>query len=178
MCAGFAGRAMARFIANPIVREDMPTHQKTGSPAALAKNVALYVNAKRVLIGARKLLHMRLKPPTTVSTGAGNDRVFGRHRQRFDDRFYRFVRYVRPETATMKHSYYVVMIDYGKRGREAVVDPEITCRGIVDRIKSHEYQNIVFIHRIEDGLVEDVTDELIDAAELVLKEEYEAARAA
>ena len=74
--------------------------------------------------------------------------------------------------------YLVVMIDYGKRGREAIVDPEVTRRDVVDRIKSHEYQNICFIHEIDDGLVEDVTDELIDAAELILKEEYEAARAA
>jgi hypothetical protein len=84
----------------------------------------------------------------------------------------------RPETAAMKHSYFVTMIDYGKRGREAIVDPEMTRRDVVDRIKSHEYQSIVFIHHVEDGSVEDVTDELIDAAELILKDEYNAARAA
>jgi hypothetical protein len=78
----------------------------------------------------------------------------------------------------VKHSYFVTMIDYGKRGLEAIVDPEMTRRDVIDRIKSHEYQNIVFIHHVEDGLVEDVTGELIDAAELILKEEYRAARVA
>jgi len=75
-------------------------------------------------------------------------------------------------------NYYVVMIDYGRRGREAIVDPEITRRQIVDRIKSGEYRDIAFIHHVEDGLVEDVTSELIDAAELILKEEYRASRVA
>jgi hypothetical protein len=76
----------------------------------------------------------------------------------------------------ISHSYYVCMIDHGKRGLEAVVDPEITWRGMVSRIKSGEYQNIAFIHRIEDELVEDVTSALIDEAELELKEEYRATR--
>lgn len=75
------------------------------------------------------------------------------------------------------HSYYVVMIDYGKRGLEAVAKPEQTRRDIVACIKSHEYQNIVFIHFIDGLFVEDVTSELIDAAELELKDEYRAARA-
>ena len=64
------------------------------------------------------------------------------------------------------HSYFVVMIDNGKRGMEAIVDPEVTRQGVIDRIKSHEYQNIVFIHHVDDLCVEDVTGELIDAAEL------------
>jgi len=69
----------------------------------------------------------------------------------------------------IKHSYFVVMIDYGKRGREAIVDPEITERGIVERIAFGEYPNIVFIHHVDDGLVEDVTHDLIDAAEELLR---------
>lgn len=67
------------------------------------------------------------------------------------------------------HSYFVVMIDHGKRGLEAVVDPEITRRSVVDRIKSGEYSDIAFIHEIRDFLVEDVTAELIDEAEAALK---------
>ena len=70
----------------------------------------------------------------------------------------------------IKHSYFVVMIDYGKRGREAIVDPEITERGIVECIAFGEYSNIVFIHHVDDGLVEDVTHDLIDAAEELLRE--------
>lgn len=57
--------------------------------------------------------------------------------------------------------YFVVMIDYGRRGREAIVDPELTRRNVVDRINSGEYTNISFIHRIRDCLVEDVTNELL-----------------
>ena len=66
----------------------------------------------------------------------------------------------------MKHSYYVVMCDYGARGREAIVDPEITRREVVDRIASGEYRHVNFIHHVEDGLVSDVTDELFEEAEL------------
>jgi len=66
----------------------------------------------------------------------------------------------------MKHSYYVVMIDYGSKGREAIVDPEITQRGIVARIKSGEYGTIHFIHYIDTdaGCVTDVTNELLTKA--------------
>lgn len=70
-----------------------------------------------------------------------------------------------------QHSYYVVMIDYGKRGREAIVDPEITRREVISRIKSGEYRHVVFIHHIQDGLVEDVTDDFFSEAEEQLREE-------
>ena len=64
------------------------------------------------------------------------------------------------------HSYYVVMVDYGRRGQEAIVDPEVTRSGVISRIASGEYgQEISFIHHVADGLVEDVTDELIEEAE-------------
>jgi hypothetical protein len=80
--------------------------------------------------------------------------------------------------SNISHSYFVVMIDLGKLGLEAIVQPEITEREVISRIKSGEYRDIVFIHHIEDGLVEDVTSELIDAAELTLKEEHRRARVA
>lgn len=70
-----------------------------------------------------------------------------------------------------RHSYYAVFIDYGKRGLEAVVKTEITRREVISRIKSGEYEQIAFIHHIDDGIVEDVTGELIDAAEIELAEE-------
>lgn len=57
--------------------------------------------------------------------------------------------------------YYVVMIDYGRRGREAIVDPEITYRGIIDRVASGEYRNILFIHFVDESGVTDVTDEIM-----------------
>jgi hypothetical protein len=44
--------------------------------------------------------------------------------------------------------YFVVMIDYGRRGREAIVDPEVTRREVVSRIASGEYGHISFIDMI------------------------------
>lgn len=62
--------------------------------------------------------------------------------------------------------YFVVMIDYGRRGREAIVDPEITRREVISRIASGEYRNISFIHEIVDSSVEDVTSDLLSEAVL------------
>lgn len=62
--------------------------------------------------------------------------------------------------------YFVVMIDYGRRGREAIVDPEITRREVVSRVASGEYRNISFIHEIADHSVEDVTAEILGEAAL------------
>jgi hypothetical protein len=60
--------------------------------------------------------------------------------------------------------YFVVMIDYGRRGREAIVDPEITRREVVSRVASGEYKNISFIHEIADGAVDDVTADILAEA--------------
>jgi hypothetical protein len=60
------------------------------------------------------------------------------------------------------------MIDYGRRGREAIVDPEITRREVVSRVASGEYKNISFIHEIADSTVHDVTAEIM--AETALPE--------
>jgi hypothetical protein len=57
--------------------------------------------------------------------------------------------------------YFVVMIDYGRRGREAIVDPEITRREVISRVASGEYKNISFIHEIADLAVNDVTAEIM-----------------
>jgi hypothetical protein len=62
--------------------------------------------------------------------------------------------------------YFVVMIDYGRRGREAVVDPEITRREVIARVASGEYKNISFIHEIEGSAVEDITAEILAEAAL------------
>jgi hypothetical protein len=62
--------------------------------------------------------------------------------------------------------YFVVMVDYGRRGREAVVDPEITRREVISRIVSGEYRSISFIHEIMDSLVRDVTEEILAEAAL------------
>ncbi len=60
--------------------------------------------------------------------------------------------------------YFVVMIDYGRRGREAIVDPEITRREVISRIASGEYKNISFIHEIADCAVEDITADILAEA--------------
>jgi hypothetical protein len=60
--------------------------------------------------------------------------------------------------------YFVVMIDYGRRGREAIVDPEVTRREVISRIASGEYKNICFIHEIADTAVEDVTEAILTEA--------------
>jgi len=62
--------------------------------------------------------------------------------------------------------YFVVMIDYGRRGREAIVDPEITRREVISRVVSGEYKNISFIHEIADRTVDDVTAEILAEAAL------------
>jgi hypothetical protein len=62
--------------------------------------------------------------------------------------------------------YFVVMIDYGRRGREAVVDPEITRREVISRIVSGEYRNVSFIHEIAGSIVEDVTSDILAEAAL------------
>jgi hypothetical protein len=70
--------------------------------------------------------------------------------------------------------YFVVMIDYGRRGREAVVDPEITRREVVSRIASGEYKNISFIHEIAGSAVEDITADILAEAALPEVEPHEA----
>jgi hypothetical protein len=62
--------------------------------------------------------------------------------------------------------YFVVMIDYGRRGREAIVDPEITRREVVSRVASGEYKNISFIHEIADCAVDDITADILAEAAL------------
>ncbi len=60
--------------------------------------------------------------------------------------------------------YFVVMIDYGRRGREAIVDPEITRREVISRVASGEYSNVSFIHEIADQSVDDITAEILAEA--------------
>jgi hypothetical protein len=66
--------------------------------------------------------------------------------------------------APADHSYFVVMIDYGRKGLEAIVDPAITRREVISRIRSREYDRINFIHFIDDGRCEDVTNSILQEA--------------
>lgn len=65
------------------------------------------------------------------------------------------------------HSYYVVMVDHGKRGLEAIVHPEDTRRDIIAQLASGESKHVVFIHHVDGLYVEDVTDELFNEAEQI-----------
>ena len=62
--------------------------------------------------------------------------------------------------------YFVVMIDYGRRGREAIVDPKITRREVISRVASGEYKDVSFIHEIADHGVDDITAEILSEAAL------------
>lgn len=62
--------------------------------------------------------------------------------------------------------YFVLMIDDGQRGREAIVDPEITRREVISRVVSGEYRNISFIHEVADSSVEDITADILAEAAL------------
>ena len=62
--------------------------------------------------------------------------------------------------------YFLVMVDYGRRGRKAVVDPEVRWREVVARVASGGYRNISFNHEIVDRSVDDVTKEILAEAAL------------
>jgi hypothetical protein len=68
------------------------------------------------------------------------------------------------------HKYLVVMCDHGKRGLEAIVQPENTRRMTVEMIANGDYSNIVFIHEVDDFYIEDVTLDLLNEAESQLRE--------
>lgn len=70
-------------------------------------------------------------------------------------------------------SYFIVMIDYGRLGLEAVVHPEDTRRNVIDYIREKlgDDLEIPFIHHVHDGSVEDVTEELMQVARAFQMEE-------
>ena len=64
-------------------------------------------------------------------------------------------------------AYFVVMLDYGRQGREAIVDPEVTRREVIARINNGNYprQDILFIQHVHGATVETVTDEIMAEVE-------------
>jgi hypothetical protein len=66
--------------------------------------------------------------------------------------------------ATPRYDYFVVCIDYGRKGREAVVDPDLTRAAVVDRIRSKEYSPIAFVHHVHGEHCEDITNEILSEA--------------
>ncbi|WNV09989.1 hypothetical protein [Tardiphaga sp. 709] len=75
-------------------------------------------------------------------------------------------------------TYYVAMLDYGRRGREAIVDPNESRQNIIDKVKSGEIDRdkLIFIHEVTMGnLPVDVTEDVLAAAgtaELEAREQY------
>lgn len=64
-------------------------------------------------------------------------------------------------------SYFVICVDYGRRGQEAIVNPEMTRLGAIAKVREiiGDGNEIAFAHRISMNEVpEDVKAELIAAA--------------
>lgn len=63
-------------------------------------------------------------------------------------------------------SYFVICVDYGRKGREAIVDPEMTFRGAVEKVREiiGDGHEIAFIHHIQGSLISDVTEEMVETA--------------
>jgi hypothetical protein len=68
-----------------------------------------------------------------------------------------------------RHSYFVVMLDLGRLGLEAIVQPEITRREVISRLVTGEYRDVHFIHEIADGEVSDVTLQLQLEASVIVE---------
>jgi len=70
-------------------------------------------------------------------------------------------------TSIRTFSYYVIMQDFGRIGREAIVDPEMTRRGAIEKVREclRDRKGIDFVHFISmNDVPQDVTAELIAAA--------------
>lgn len=67
-------------------------------------------------------------------------------------------------------TYFVICVDFGRKGREAVVDPEMTFRGAVEKVREiiGDELEIAFAHEVtfRNGShhIMDVKDELINRA--------------
>ena len=63
--------------------------------------------------------------------------------------------------APTNSDYFVVMIDLGRNGREAVVDPQHNWNDAILRVSEAmgDGQTVIFVHHIHDGVCEDRSDE-------------------
>lgn len=71
------------------------------------------------------------------------------------------------QTAERSFEYFVICVDYGKIGREAIVDPEMTRLGAIAKVREilGDGNEITFAHRITmNDAPEDVLAELVAAA--------------
>ena len=63
--------------------------------------------------------------------------------------------------------FFILMIDYGRRGREAVIDPEHTRREIVSQARdllAQADRSIAFVKFVDGNFIEDVTAEIVAEA--------------
>lgn len=63
--------------------------------------------------------------------------------------------------------FYILMIDYGRKGLEAVVQPELTRRAIVEQARdvlSEGRNSIAFVKFVDGGYIEDQTSEILAEA--------------
>jgi hypothetical protein len=75
-------------------------------------------------------------------------------------------------TTQLIPAYFVVMLDYGRRGREAIIDPELTRRDVVGLINDGNYprEDILFIQYVHGATVETVTEEIFAEVEPLIAE--------
>jgi hypothetical protein len=69
----------------------------------------------------------------------------------------------------ISHSFYVLMIDYGKKGLEAIVSPEQTRRSIIEEVRgiiSEGRNSVAFVKFVDGNWICDVTDEIMSEAQL------------
>lgn len=66
---------------------------------------------------------------------------------------------------TVQPDYFVVMIDFGKIGREAVVDPQNNWNDALDKVHqaASDGDRVLFVHHIHDGTAEDRSEEAFRA---------------
>lgn len=70
-------------------------------------------------------------------------------------------------------SYFIIMRDFGKIGREAVVDPEMTYRGVIEAVTeaNRGRSPVLFVHHIHDGTCEDITEQVFDEIDVDVEQE-------
>jgi hypothetical protein len=73
----------------------------------------------------------------------------------------------------IRHSFYILMIDYGRTGMEAVVQPEQTRRSVIEEVRgiiSEGRNSVAFVKFVDGNYIEDCTDDIVSAAEAQLLE--------
>lgn len=66
---------------------------------------------------------------------------------------------------TITPDYFVVMVDFGKIGREARVDPQDNWNDVIGKVSeaADDGYRVMFVHHVHDGSVEDRSEEAFRA---------------